>query len=1155
MYFHERSTTTERPISSTESRLTIRLFNTFDVEKNGVPMPRTRTRKEQWLLAVLVLRHHQAVDRAWLAGTLWPASPEAQALNNLRRSLSNLRQVLQGEASRLFAPTPRTVSFDLSGADCDVVEFDAALAKGDVAALESAIALYRGPLLKGHKEDWLLAEREAREQNYVNALETLAAWEKESSNAEKAVRYLRLAVETNPFRETAQRALMEALAQCGDMTSVTLVYRQFRLLLHSELRMEPAPETVALYQQLRNQARSHPQAGVENATRGELVGAAINHIPRPLSGIIGRESDTQQLTSRLKTTRLIVLTGTGGVGKTRLAIAVAQKVVTNFPDGVWFIDLASLSDKTLVAQTAAACLGVDGSPGRSVLQTLTEFLTTKKLLLILDNCEHLLGAAAQLAETLLQNCPELHIVATSRQAPGITGEVVWRLSSLSLPVEQNRVEQNNRVKSDPESSVIPLNGLMQYSAIRLFVERAMEASQHFTLTAENAPAVVQICRRLDGIPLALELAAARVKVLSAEQIASRLGRAFLLLTGGSRTALPRQQTLQALIDWSYHLLTEPEKRLLQRLSVFAGGWTLEAAEAVCTGQTIPQEDVLNLLSALIEKSMVLAEEGPEAAVRYRLLETIRQYAQEKAQKAGEEEAASRQHLIFFLSFAEAADKGMEGADQAAWLNRLEIENDNLRAALAWSLVEKDEDSDGEMPAEAGLRLAGALQQFWWTRGYLEEGRSWFAKVLDGRDAQSASKAQSNAINGAGVLAWMQGDYVAARSCFEENLLLRRRLGNSRAVASTLVNLAHIASEQSDHETAYRFYNESLTLFRELDEKRGLAAVLNSLGLLLQERADYLAGRALQEESLALRRELGDKRGVASVLHNLGIIARCQSDYAAARALQEESLKICQELQDKRGIAYPLFDLGTIAQEQGDYPLAQKSHEESLAMVRELGDRWATAHILDQMGLAALERSDVPMARVLLAESLELCHALGNRELTASTLSNLGMTALLQGDYEKAGALLTESLEIHRTAGDKSGMIVALYRLGRLYCTMQEDRAHTSLMEALALCQEIGAKRMLASTLEALAQWAQQRADSVRAARLCGAAESVRKEIGAPLPYSDREAYDQTVARIRASLQEGAFATAWNDGATLTPAQAIACALAPGGLRPVFPSEE
>jgi predicted ATPase/class 3 adenylate cyclase len=626
-----------------------------------------------------------------------------------------------------------------------------------------------------------------------------------------------------------------------------------------------------------------------------------HNLPAQLTSFIGREREMAEIKRLLTETRLLTLTGAGGFGKTRLSMQVAADLLDTFADGVWLVELAPLFDPVLVPQTVASALGVREEPGHSLLAILTNYLRGKNLLLILDNCEHLIGACAQLAGVLLRACPNLRILATSREALGIAGETIWLVPSLSLP--------DRRYQPSAGSDIV--STLTQYEAVRLFIDRAVSVLPTFTVTNQNAPAVAQICHRLDGIPLAIELAAARVKVLSVEQIASRLDDRFYLLTGGSRTALPRQQTLQAAIDWSYNLLSEAERVLLSRLSVFAGGWTLEAAEAVCAGGSVKGWEVMDLLSRLVDKSLVIAEEiGSEK--RYRFLETIRQYSRDRFVKSGEEENIRNRHLDFFLGLAEGAEPRLLRKEQIVWLERLEMKHDNLRAALEWSLTEGD--------IKKGLRLAGALWRFWEVRSYLSEGRERLAAILRRAEALGLGETveYTRAVNTAGRLAWAQGDYASGQPYFEKCLIINERLGDRLGVAFALSGLGTLAWSRGDYESAYPYYEECLTVGRELGEEgKWIAAdALTGLGIVAISRSDYESARSLFDESLTMFRELGDRWSTGILLWWFGNVSTAQGNYIKAHSLYKEAVTNAIEVRNKWGIPYALEALGELAIAEG-----------------------------------------------------------------------------------------------------------------------------------------------------------------------------------------------------------------------------------------------
>lgn len=622
--------------------------------------------------------------------------------------------------------------------------------------------------------------------------------------------------------------------------------------------------------------------------------ALPNNLPIQLSSFIGREREKDDVKRLLSKTRLLTLTGVGGCGKTRLALQVAADLLEDYPDGVWVVELAALADATRVAQAVASTLAIrEESSGQALgeggsvalmsserdlplLTRLIAYLRSRKLLLILDNCEHILLACAQLADTLLRSCPSLRILATSREALGIAGELTYHVPSLSLPEPRQ-----------PQ----PVEHLSQFEAVRLFVDRSVFHQPEFRLTDENAPAVAQVCQRLDGIPLAIELAAARVKALPVEQIAKRLGDRFRLLTGGSRTALPRHQTLQAAMDWSYELLSEKERILFCRLSVFSGGFTLEAAETICVGEGLDRNEVMDLLMHLIDKSLVVYEER-DGEARYRMLETVRQYSRNRLLESGHSERLRDRHLEFFVRWAEAQPH-LHSEEPLAWLDQMEMEHDNLRAALEWSV-----ESGRPKETEKGLQLAVALYPFWSVRGYVSEGREWLESIL-AVSSDASDQERAEALGRAGFLAWLQGDFAAAAELGEK----------------------------------------SLALFRALGDKRGIAGSLWVTGIAVRDQQNENARAiALLEECLALHRELGDERGIGWAIFNLGVVAVSQRDYAKAKALLEESLTLFEKLDNTWGCVISLYWLGTVSRHLGDYDQFAKLLGESLALQKELLQR-------------------------------------------------------------------------------------------------------------------------------------------------------------------------------------------------------------------------
>ena len=618
------------------------------------------------------------------------------------------------------------------------------------------------------------------------------------------------------------------------------------------------------------------------------VGGRPTSLPVQSTSFVGREQEIDEVKRLLASARLLTLTGAGGCGKTRLALRVAAEVSSLYPDGVWLVELAALTEPTLVTHAVAQAVGVREVPGRPLTDILADHLRERTSLLILDNCEHVIDAAAHVADALLRACPDVRILATSREPLRSPGETAWRVPSLSLPPPAGPAAAD-------EDSV------MQFESVRLFVERAQAARPGFELTPANGPTLQDICRRLDGIPLAIELAAARVRVFSVEQIAARLDDRFRLLTTGPRTAVPRQQTLRATVDWSYALLSEPERVLLRRLSVFAGGWTFEAAEAVASADGLQPHAVLDLLAQLVDKSLVLAEHQ-RGAVRYRLLETIRQYARERLDEAGEAERTRDRHLAYFLELAEEAEPKLQGPEARAVMDRLEEEHDNLRLAIEWAVQQTG--------GEAALRLSGALGWFWWVRDFHTEGRRWLARALVASPERRA--ARMKALHGAAWLAHHQRDADAARALLGESLAIARELNDRATVAWTLHCLGRVAYFDNAPQAARSLGEQSLVVAQEVGDPSLIAWAHHLLGLAAYLAADDAAARAHYERSLTIRRELGFDEGISILLSLLGLVTLRQGDLGQALALYREALCIVQGLFGPWGSCMPLAAVSRIA---------------------------------------------------------------------------------------------------------------------------------------------------------------------------------------------------------------------------------------------------
>jgi predicted ATPase len=675
------------------------------------------------------------------------------------------------------------------------------------------------------------------------------------------------------------------------------------------------------------------------------LGSRPNNLPTPPTPLFGREHEVEQLVQLLRRdeVRLLTLTGAGGSGKTRLALAVAERVSRDYGDGVLFVDLSPIADRALVASTIARALDVQEGDGGPLIDALRAVLRGRRLLLVLDNFEQVVEAAPLLTD-LLSSSSGLTLLVTSRVLLRISGEREYAVQPLAVPVVGDR-GQRIPVRTGPPEEYL------RYGAVALFVERAQHARSGFRLTDENAAPVADICTRLDGLPLAIELAAARSRILSPQALLARLDHRLALLTGGARDLPARQQTLRNTIGWSYDLLTPAEQSLFRQLAVFVGGCSLEAVEAICNAEDLLGGAVLDGIASLIDESLLRPIDQTHNEPRFTMLETIREFALEQLVASGEADELHRLHAEYFVTVAERAEPQLFGTEQTAWLTRLEVEHDNYRAALAWTL-------SANLPEQA-LRIAVSLRRFWLIRGHVVEGRRWLERCL-AAGAALPPALHSDGLNAAGDLARVQGDYPAARRHFQEGLAIRRHLGDTAGVVWSLNYLGLVASHQEDYAAARSYFEEGVTLTRPLGDPRQLGFLLHNLGDAAREEGDYGTARALLEECLGLCRAAHDAIGVAMALTGLGEVVTAQGDVETARALLTEGLETAIGAGDKRRIAFVLSDLAVLAATEGRTARALRLAGAGAALEEAMGSapppRWA-----------ALVRSRLDAARTSIGE--------------------------------------------------------------------------------------------------------------------------------------------------------------------------------------------
>jgi predicted ATPase len=716
-----------------------------------------------------------------------------------------------------------------------------------------------------------------------------------------------------------------------------------------------------------------------------------SNLPTPGSAIVGRDKEIGEAKGLLlrKEVRLVTVTGPAGIGKSRLAVEVAREILEHFPSGPYFIPLAAVSDPNAIVNIIAQTLGVRETAAQPQIETLKDYFRSSAgapVLLLIDNFEHLLAAAPMLSE-LMGVAPHLKLLVTSRAALHVSHEHEFPVPPLALP----------------DAKALPtLEVLSQYSAISLFIRRAEAVKPDFKLTEDNAVAIAEICSRLDGMPLAIELAAARTKLLSPSAMRTRLASRLQLLTGGARDLPARQQTLRQAIDWSYDLLNAPEQKLFRRLSVFVAGCTLEAVESVCDTKQDLELDILDGMSSMVDKSLMRQIEQEDGEPRFVMLETIREYGLEKMAESGEEAPTRRAHAAYCLVLAEEGAAEDASANQKEWMGRLEREHDNVRAALEW-LTETGN-------AEWGLRIGVALFRFWEMREYLAEGREWLGKLLKLKGALSPSNARLRALFAAGILATEQGDYDVSDALFKENLEIAQTTGDTRSIAISLNAMAVNGRDRGDYAASEVLFEASLVFWRELEDGLAVARGLSNLASIVKLQQDYARSRSLYKESLSIFRELGDTTGVGWALNHQGDVAREQGDSEAARLLYEQSLVTFRELNDRWGIAGSLADLGNLAREQGDYRGADSLYRESIGVFQALEHKRGIARLLESFACSAAGQSEPERSLRLAGAAAALRQSIGvpltaaeqvklekglepaRRALTTST----GRTAWLEG---------------------------------------------------------------------------------------------------------------------------------------------------------------
>jgi predicted ATPase/DNA-binding SARP family transcriptional activator len=949
-----------------------------------------RLRKARGLFKLLALTPQHSLHREQAIEALWPDLDPSAASNNLRQALFVARRALdscgeEGAARIQLVHDVLTLATDRLR--IDVEDFEAAALEAErapsVERHQAAIDLYGGDLLPEDRfDDWATGRRQALRERHLTLVVDLATLLEQAGDRAAAVTALQQALVAEPLHERAHRELIRIYALTGRRQRALAQFHLLRESLRRDFEDEPDGETRRLYQDVLTRRLGAEDAS-EPAPASRRDGPAPRrpgNLPLQLTSFVGRERELREVTGLALRHRLLTLTGPGGCGKTRLALEAAAALGREVGEGAWLVELAGLSDEALVPAAVGTALGVESRSARPSEEAVAAHVGARRMLLVLDNCEHVVGACARLVEGLLTTCPNLRVLATSREPLHSAGEVGWRVPSLSQP-----------------------------DAARLFADRAAAVTSRFAVTDENAAAVTEICRRVDGIPLAVELAAARVGVLAPAQIAERLRESLTVLAAGRRTALTRQQTLTATLDWSNDLLEHDERRLFHRLGVFAGSFDLDAADAVCEGE-------LDTLGRLVDKSLVVVEEQ-DGTARYRLLDTVRHYARERLAEAGEQHRLEARHRGHYLTLAEALERAM---DDPGARRRLAREDDELRWALHTA---------SRADPEAGLRLATTLWRFWHDRGDRTEGARWLEDALRAAPERSALRAE--ALHGLSVLALRTSDHRRALATAGEAVAFFRESDDRRALSEELHHMGTMAWVFADYDGAERWCEESRAIAEEAAEPAIVASVIHTLGVIAGSRRDHSPARELIADSIELLRALPDDHEPLLLPVALGYGRIPSVGDRLPRLFLEQTFVTARRVRPGGAVAYALCDLAAATRDAGDTAAARELLEESLSGFRRLGDELGAAQALAQLGNLLSAAGEHEAARELHDESLALREGASEARGIGLSLLAIAVAAALAGEPERAEASAERALTLFDRTDDGPGRAAAVMQLGYL----------------------------------------------------------------------------------------------------------------------------
>ena len=890
-------------MADAEDSFLLTLFGSFQAQIGGQPLGKTRTVRGRQLLAYLALQQGRAVNRRDVALDLWPDS-EGDVLRHLSQELYILRGALENQKWRLDSPSRDTLRLDLKDLlnpgwqdnSIDIFAFDKAIEEGGVPALTAAVALYQGPLLAGWNVEWITLERERRQEMAVETLRKLARHATQNHDYVLARDYLRRLATMKVHDEADWRELLAAVVNGNDPRFATQVFTDMREAIGE---LSPSSQELAKRLPLQKLMRESE----ERSRHIKRVTRLVHGLPCPLGVLFGRKADMKRLPALLRQSRLLVLTGTGGIGKTSLSVHLAHQEAAHYKHGAWFVSLADIQEGALIAQQIASALKAQTAGHDSLYTTLRDFLRTKHLLLVLDNCEHVLEDSAALLAALLPECPGLHVVATSREALPVPNAAVYELCPLALSSASGPDAWETWRESD---------------ALKLLMARVGNIPA-YALTPENAPVITEICRKLEGIPLAIELASAQAAMHSPAEMLAALNERLAFLKREHSDSNPRHHSLHAALQWSYNLLHSEAQTLLAQCSIFRGGWTRESAQSVC------KVDSLNRALTDLQRASLIRMEDAEGETRFTLLETVREFAREKLSMDDQQEL-SRRHAQHFVAWMEAATPALRGPEQSAWLDRIEYEHANLLEASAWQLRQEER--------QKILPLQWAMQYFWIRRNYLRAAQEWMRQLLASPTEAPANK-HGDILPILGTLCWNLGEYAEAEKHYRNALEDQRARNDLPCVAGSLVNLAAIAHLQGKLEEAIVWRRQHLVLIRSFRDKQLFVGSLQGLGDLYMEQGNFAAATCVIKASLKLAQKLGDQIFIASAFSYLGAAASRQGRHQLAVDYYEKSLSVNFQIGDAGIIAGNMTYLGEAHRKLGNLSAARDAYRRSLAIYRDL----------------------------------------------------------------------------------------------------------------------------------------------------------------------------------------------------------------------------